>query len=123
MCKEDNNSKVVSSALSLPAMSMSSGASVRANIRREKVLKYEKFLNERLQPDLRSVLEQREALVAEAAEFAALKQAVGVITSPEAGIKKGQPLKSQVDLGCNFYAQAVVDDPSKVGRLRFVAGA
>ncbi len=37
-----------------------------------------------------------------------------VIRGPEADLKPGQPLKTKVDLGCNFYAQAVVDDPSKV---------
>merc|ERR1719239_26081 len=32
----------------------------------------------------------------------------------EAQLAKGEPLKTKVDLGCNFYCEARVDDPTKV---------
>ncbi len=43
-----------------------------------KVLKYERFISERLQPDLRLLQEERDRVVGEIAEFEALKQAIKV---------------------------------------------
>ncbi len=58
-------------------MSASSGvASTEA--RNAKILRFEKFLSEKLQPDLRALLEQRDKVVAEVAEFSALKQTIQV---------------------------------------------
>ena len=42
----------------------------------EKVLKYETFLSERLRPDLKAALEDRDKLYAEIAEFLALKNSI-----------------------------------------------
>jgi prefoldin alpha subunit len=78
----------------------------------EKILKYESFLNERLKPDLKSVLAERDQIYNETAEFVALRNTIAAIRS--ADLPPGQPLKTQVDLGCNFYCRANVEDPSKI---------
>ncbi len=78
----------------------------------EKVLKYETFLNEKLRPDLKSVLEQRDNIYSEIAEYLALKNSIEAIKS--ADLPKDEPLKTKVDLGCNFYAKAVVPNRKKV---------
>ena len=77
-----------------------------------KVSKYEEFLNERLKPDLNSVLQQRDKIYEEIAEYLALKNTISAVQKSE--LKPGQPLKARVDLGANFYAQAEVEDPSKI---------
>ena len=78
----------------------------------EKVLKFETFLNEKLKPDLKAVLEERDKLYGEIAEFLALKNSIETIK--RAGLRKGEPLKTKVDLGCNFYCQARVPDPRRI---------
>jgi len=77
-----------------------------------KVLRYEAFLNDQLKPDLKAILEKRDKLYEEIAEFLALKNSIGAIRAAE--LRPGQPLKTKVDLGCNFYVQARVPDPSRL---------
>lgn len=78
----------------------------------EKVQKYEAFLNDQLKPDLQSILERRDKVYEEIAEFLALKNSLAAIKAAE--LRPGEPLKTKVDLGCNFYVQARVPDPSRV---------
>ena len=78
----------------------------------EKVVKYEAFLNDRLKPDLKAILEERDGIYSETAEFLALRNTISAIRS--AGLEPSQPLKTKVDLGCNFYCRANVEDPSKI---------
>lgn len=78
----------------------------------EKVLKYETFLSERLRPDLKAALEERDKLYAETAEFLALKNSIEAIKASK--LLPGEPLKTKVDLGSNFYCQAVVPNPSRI---------
>ena len=78
----------------------------------EKVLKYETFLSERLRPDLKAALEERDKLYAETAEFLALKNSIAAIKATK--LQPGEPLKTKVDLGSNFYCQAVVPNPSRI---------
>ena len=78
----------------------------------EKVLKFETFLNEQLRPDLQFVLEARDKLYSEIAEFLALKNSILAVQA--AKLKPDQPLKTKVDLGCNFYCQAHVKDPNYI---------
>ena len=80
--------------------------------KRDKVLKYEKFLNEELRPDLKACLEQRDKIYEEIAEYLSLKNSIEAIKS--ADLPQGQPLDTKVDLGCNFYAKAKVKNPQKV---------
>lgn len=37
-----------------------------------------------------------------------------ILAIRSADLAPGQPLKTQVDLGCNFYCRANVEDPSKI---------
>jgi len=78
----------------------------------EKVLKFETFLNETLRPDLKSTLEERDKIYEEIAEYLSLKNSIEAIKVSD--LPQGQPLKTKVDIGCNFYAKAVVKNPQKV---------
>ena len=78
----------------------------------EKVTKYEKFLNDQLKPDLKAVLEQRDKIYEEIAEYLSLKNSIEAIKASE--LPKGKSLKTKVDLGCNFYAKANVPNPEKI---------
>ena len=91
---------------------MSSVQEIKQKQISEKVFKYETFLNDRLKPDLKAVLEERDEVYTETAEFLALRNTISAIRSAE--LDPSQPLKTKVDLGCNFYCRANVEDPSKI---------
>ena len=76
-----------------------------------KVTEYEKFLNERLKTDLQAVLDSRDSVFSDIAEYMQLRRVIETLQGHKA---EGTPLKTMVDLGCNFYAQARVPDPSRV---------
>ena len=71
--------------------------------RRRKVEQYEVFLNDTLRGDLRKMLEQRDVIYSEQAEFLALRNSIHAIQLAE--LVAGEPLKTKVELGCNFYCQ------------------
>ncbi|MCJ8734708.1 hypothetical protein PDJAM_G00238470 [Pangasius djambal] len=75
----------------------------------EKVLQYESFINDVLRRDLQKVLEQRDGVYEKIAQYLQLKNTIKSIQ--ETGSKE---LKTDVDLGCNFYVQAHVPDTSKI---------
>ncbi|XP_077463599.1 protein UXT isoform X1 [Stigmatopora argus] len=96
-----------------------------------KVLQYEKFIDEVLKKDLQRVVEQRDAVYEQISHYLQLKntlQALQVHTHIHTAIMgdifltlfariqgaDSQCLKADVDLGCNFYAQAKVEDSSKI---------
>ncbi|XP_028923945.1 protein UXT isoform X1 [Ornithorhynchus anatinus] len=75
----------------------------------EKVLQYEAFVSDVLQRDLRQVLTQREEIYEQLAHYLQLKNIIERLqesADPE--------LHTQVDLGCNFYVSAEVQDPSRI---------
>ncbi|RNA40169.1 hypothetical protein BpHYR1_013804 [Brachionus plicatilis] len=78
-----------------------------------KILEFEKFVNEKLRTDLKLVLDEQDAVYSEMAEYLQVKDTIEKLTAanPSGQIKKFQ---TKVDLGCNFYANAMVDDPSKI---------
>ncbi|GFO15504.1 uxt-like protein [Plakobranchus ocellatus] len=78
---------------------------------KSKVLEYEQFLNERLREDLRLILEQRDKLYEEISEYLQLKSTIEKIKED---INPESVLKTKVDLGCNFYVQANVPDPTSI---------
>ncbi|XP_002410385.2 protein UXT [Ixodes scapularis] len=78
---------------------------------RAKVLQYETFLNEVLKEDLRRCLEEREKVCSKLSELLQLRTIIERIQEVQ---KNEETFRTQVDLGCNFYVQAVVPDPSKV---------
>uniref|UniRef100_G3MS08 Uncharacterized protein n=1 Tax=Amblyomma maculatum TaxID=34609 RepID=G3MS08_AMBMU len=76
-----------------------------------KVLQYETFLNDVLKEDLRKNLIARDNICAKLAELLQLRTVVERIQEVEAN---KETFRTQVDLGCNFYVQAVVPDVSKI---------
>jgi prefoldin alpha subunit len=79
----------------------------------QKVLLYEEFLNERLRSDLHKVLAQRDKVCSDVGEYNQLKTTINLLHS-QATSSKPKTLKTMVDLGCNFYTHAKVDDCSKI---------
>uniref|UniRef100_A0A3P9P7C8 Ubiquitously-expressed, prefoldin-like chaperone n=1 Tax=Poecilia reticulata TaxID=8081 RepID=A0A3P9P7C8_POERE len=75
----------------------------------QKVLQYEAFINDVLRRDLRAVLEQRDRLYEKMSHYLQLKNVIQSLE--EAG---PQRMKADVDLGCSFFVQARVDDPSRI---------
>eukprot|EP00063_Salmo_salar_P015201 XP_013990036.1 PREDICTED: protein UXT isoform X1 [Salmo salar] len=75
----------------------------------EKVLQYETFISDVLKRDLERVLEQRDGVYEKIAQYLQLKNTIESLKESET---KG--LKTEIDLGCNFYVQAHVEDSSKI---------
>ncbi|CAI8003729.1 Protein UXT homolog [Geodia barretti] len=74
----------------------------------KKVAEYERFLNNRLKTDLQTLLDSRDLVYADIAEYLQLQR---VLERLDAGTERKGVLKTMVDLGCNFYSQALVPDP------------
>ncbi|XP_067270441.1 protein UXT [Pseudorasbora parva] len=74
----------------------------------EKVLQYETFISEVLTYS-KKVLEQRDAVYEKIAQYLQLKNTIQSIQETDS-----KELKTDVDLGCNFYVQAHVPDASKI---------
>ncbi|XP_058717503.1 protein UXT isoform X2 [Poecile atricapillus] len=74
----------------------------------EKTQRYEAFISDVLQRDLRRVQEQREAVHEQQAQVLQLQAALARLQDVAA------PLHTQVDLGCNFFVSAEVPDPQRV---------
>lgn len=79
-----------------------------------KIVEYERFLNERLRTDLRSVLERKDAVCSDIAEYTQLKTTIQHLINKQGSPQKNEPLKTMIDLGCNFYAKARVQDFSRI---------
>lgn len=56
-----------------------SSEDIRRRQTNEKILRYETFVNERLKPDLKSVLEERDQVYDEIAEYIALRNTIHAI--------------------------------------------
>lgn len=91
-------------------MSLPVDANANANVTvDQKVLQYENFINEVLKRDLQKVLEQRDSVYEKISQYLQLKNTIQSLQ--EAG---SQQLKTDVDLGCNFFVQAEVEDSSRI---------
>jgi len=77
----------------------------------EKTLAYEHFLNERLKGDLSKVVEQRDKVYEDISEYLQLKSTIEKIKE---GLTPQTSLKTKVDVGCNFYVQANITNPSMI---------
>lgn len=75
----------------------------------DKVLQYETFVSDVLQRDLRQVLAQREEVYGQLAAYLQLKNVLERLQD-----SGDQRLHTQVDLGCHFYVNAEVPDPSRI---------
>ncbi|KAF3861052.1 hypothetical protein F7725_001307 [Dissostichus mawsoni] len=81
-------------------------ANANANVD-PKVLQYENFIHEVLKKDLQKVLEQRDTVYEKISQYLQLKNTIQ-------SLQVCQKLKTDVDLGCNFFVQAEVEDSSKI---------
>lgn len=79
----------------------------------QKVLQYEEFLNERLRSDLHKVLAQRDQVSSDVMECNQLQTTINLLHK-QASCGSRQSMKTMVDLGCNFYAHAKVEDCSTI---------
>ena len=77
--------------------------------RTSKVIKYERFVNERLKSDLKTVLECRSKLLSQITSYENLKTCIEKIKLTPTG-----EIKVLSDLGCNFYCKAKLLDTSKI---------
>ena len=77
----------------------------------EKVLQFEAYINNVLRSDLAKLEEKLNAKNTDLAEFIQLKGVIKTLKDTEAE-KNG--FKTKVDLGCNFFVQAQVEDASKI---------
>ncbi|XP_055025178.2 protein UXT [Misgurnus anguillicaudatus] len=75
----------------------------------KKVLQYETFINDVLRRDLQKVLDQRDGVYEKISEYLQLKNTIKSLQEADS-----KELKTDVDLGCNFYVQAHVPDSSKI---------
>lgn len=75
----------------------------------QKIERYRLFIQDRLQPDLKKTLDVRDKIYTKIAQYLDLEQNIETILAT-----KSKKLKTMVDLGANFYAEAVVDDVSKI---------
>ena len=77
-----------------------------------KVESYEAFLNERLKTDLKQVMDLRDNVNSEIAEYLQLRNVIEKIKESDSA--KMDTLKTMVDLGANFYCQARVSNPKRI---------
>lgn len=77
-----------------------------------KVLKFEQFLNEKLRPDLKNCLEERDKIYEESAEYLSLANSIEALKASD--LPEDKPLKTKVDIGSNFYIQAKVPNHKRV---------
>ncbi|XP_029974794.1 protein UXT [Salarias fasciatus] len=75
----------------------------------QKVLEYEHFINEVLRRDLQKVMEQRDEVYEKISQYLQLKNTIQSLQGSES-----KQLKVDVDLGCNFFVQAEVEDSSRI---------
>ncbi|KAL7749963.1 hypothetical protein RI367_004478 [Sorochytrium milnesiophthora] len=71
----------------------------------QKLAKYERFINDKLRPDLTATLSLRDTVYDQLADYLKLRRQLEVITDNQL-----DELKTMVDLGSNFYVQAKVPD-------------
>ncbi|KAG9325311.1 hypothetical protein KVV02_006951 [Mortierella alpina] len=71
----------------------------------QKLARYETFVNESLRSDLKDALDARDAIYEQTSEYLKLAKDIEVIK--ENGLTE---MKTQVDLGSNFYVQAKIPD-------------
>ncbi|XP_071462432.1 protein UXT isoform X2 [Marmota flaviventris] len=69
----------------------------------EKVLRYEAFISDVLQRDLRKVLDHRDKVYEQLAKYLQLRNVIERLQEA-----KHSELYMQVDLGCNFFVDTVV---------------
>ncbi len=82
-----------------------------------KVEAYEHFVNEKLKSDLARCFSELDVIYSEIAEYEQLKDFIEKLQFTQSFEQQQQeikPLKTKVDLGCNFYAKAIAEDTSMI---------
>ncbi|ORY28241.1 Prefoldin alpha-like protein [Rhizoclosmatium globosum] len=79
--------------------------------KQQKIQKYEVFLSTKLQPDLKKVLDERDAVYEDIAEYLKLKNQIEFMKENSSD---DSPLKTLVDVGCDFYMQAKVENKDRI---------
>ncbi|XP_034232311.1 protein UXT homolog [Thrips palmi] len=77
----------------------------------DKIFKFESFVNDVLKEDLKRLENRLTEVNSEIAEYVELKNMIHTIEEADVG---PDGFKTKVDIGCNFYMQANVPDPSKL---------
>lgn len=77
----------------------------------DKIYKFESFVNDVLKEDLKKLENRLSDVNSEMAEYVELKNMIRTIEDADLG---PDGFKSKVDIGCNFYMQANILDPSKL---------
>ena len=72
----------------------------------QKVVKFEHFLNETLQGDLNKLTQMRDKTYEEISQYLQLQRTIERLEEDTETDK----IKTKIDLGCNFYAQAEVPE-------------
>ncbi|CAK6449933.1 unnamed protein product [Pipistrellus nathusii] len=75
----------------------------------EKVLRYEAFVSDVLQRDLRKVLDHRDKVYEQLSKYLQLRNVIERLQETT-----HSELYMQVDLGCNFFVDTVVSDTSRI---------
>ncbi|KAK6177749.1 hypothetical protein SNE40_015791 [Patella caerulea] len=77
----------------------------------DKILAYEQFLNETLREDLKKVLEARDEIHKQMSDYLQLKTVIERLQETKL---TDDVLKTQIDMGNNFYVEAKVPDASRI---------
>ncbi|KAJ2657719.1 hypothetical protein IWW48_004400 [Coemansia sp. RSA 1200] len=73
------------------------------------VQKYSDFINDKLEPDLKKVLELRDTIYTRMSEYLKLKTHIDTIRTHEL-----EELETKIDLGSDFFVKAFVPDTSYI---------
>lgn len=73
-----------------------------------KIIEYEKFVDEVLRNDLKKVMKRHEIISKQLADYLNIKSLANSIKEGKLTSSQEEPLKTQCNIGCNFYVQCVV---------------
>ena len=78
---------------------------------RQKILQYETFLNDVLKEDLKKIQLKLDEIQSELSDYIQLKNYIDTILKNKLD---EEAMKSQVDIGCNIFMQANIEDPGHI---------
>ncbi|KAJ3437521.1 protein uxt [Anaeramoeba flamelloides] len=77
--------------------------------RRQKIVQYEQFINEKLKPDLKKVLDARDKIYERISKYLVLQNNIKLVQE-----NKINHMSTLINLASNFYVQSKVNDTSKI---------
>lgn len=75
----------------------------------QKVAKFETFINDVLKDSLKRIFQALEVVNEELLDLEQLQENIGTMCRLSDGLPAGKPLKTRVNVGCDFFMQANVD--------------